>query len=76
MKLSEARKIATEVDRRIVDVKVREFGSMRCVELVWRDGTTSLIPVRLFKGKNEKERFREEVRQVRRIRNLLEAGLL
>ena len=76
MKLSEARRIAMEVDRRIVDVKVKEFGNMRCVELLWKDGSTSLIPVHLFKGKNERERFREEVCQVKELRDRLEAGVL
>lgn len=76
MKLSEARRIAKEVDRRIVDVRVKECRGLRCVELLWKDGSTSLIPIHLFKGKNERERFREEVRQVKKLRDLLEAGML
>lgn len=76
MRLSEARRIAMEVDRRIVDVRVKECGTMKCVELLWKDGSTSLIPVHLFRGKNEKGRFREEIRQIKKLRNLLEAGVL
>ncbi len=72
MKLSEARKIATEVDGRIVDVKVLDLGTMRCVKLLWEDDSASFIPVHLFKGKDEKQRFREEVLQIKELRNYLE----
>ncbi len=70
MKTIEMLGIALEVDRRVVNLREIRRRGMRCVEIVWQDGTTSLIPWSLFKG--DRELFKNHLYQVKEIRDYLE----
>jgi len=73
VRLRDVKEIAISLSRDVVRVRISDAGSVRCVEILWRDGSTSLIPVSLFRGReDERKAFRKELEEIIRIRRHLE----
>ena len=64
MDMTRVKEVVKEIGREVVDVRVVEFDGydLKSLEIVWVDGSRSLIPVKLFWG--IEERLREEVKEV------------
>ena len=73
MKLSEAERVVRKEAEGVKEVNLIEFKSLKCLEVVWEDGSTSLIPTNLFVGKkDEAKALREEIRELLRLKKNLE----
>ncbi len=69
MRLSEAKKIVMELTGEVIDVRVVRIGNTNCLEILWKDNTTSLIPTKFFIGhKDEKKALKHEVMEIIRFR--------
>ena len=66
-------KVVKEICSGVDRVNFADFKGFRCLEIVWTDGSTSLIPVSLFEGKKDKRKaLRRELRELVRLRKYLE----